>query len=50
MAAMVEKVLKVGGLFLSIISLILGKFLFFWNYNPSPNGQIIYSIDAQAHL
>ena len=25
-------------------------FLYFWNYNPSPNGQIISLIGAQAHL
>ena len=24
--------------------------LYFWNYNPSPNGQIVSLIGAQAHL
>ena len=24
--------------------------LYFWNYNPSPNGQIVSLIDAQTHL
>ena len=26
------------------------NFLNFWNYNPSPNGQIVSFIGAQAHL
>ena len=26
------------------------KFLHFWNYNPSPNGQLVSFIGAQAHL
>ena len=44
---MKESSLKVGGLFLPTIFLLL--LLYFWNYNPSPNGQIVSLIGAQAH-
>ena len=47
---------KVLGMHLqkSLIYLCTNKFLppllYFWNYNPSPNGQIILLVGTQAHL
>ena len=38
------------GLFYLCTKKFLLPLLHFWNYNPSPNGQIIFFTGAQAHL
>ena len=38
------------GLVYLCTKMFLPPFLFFWNYNVSPNGQIISLVGAQAHL